>query len=751
MTQPPPQPYIIAPLDAGLQTNPEPWLIPEKAFSQLTNAYVWRGRVRKKFGTRWMGSTFESSQLGYQLGTTTNTDPSTFTAAANAANTGISYFTVGTETFTITLTTNTDAPLLRSDPPSGTVPNSTYNYTTGALSLMRTQQNVPVRGYNGLPVMGFGIQLFAGINISDLIVFDTTYSYHRVADNYIMGESRWSKLALASGLANWTGTDGDFFFTVNMPKALNDDTIITLALNNVPADGLRYLENSTWTKVDTRFVTTSNPQMLLTARFMITYIQRLFVFNTVEGTSVADGERYQSRIRWSEVGVAITQPGWETTSTGSNYIDLPTAEAIISVGYLKNDLFIYCQNSVWRLTPQSNRTNPFFLQRINANLGAESPFSIVQFDTSVVAIGSTGIHACDGVNVKRIDDDIPRTIFSIRNEVTTMTGNPPKPFVSIAGANRVHAFRDLVNELVYWTLPTLNPETKFPSELLLWNYKNNTWAIIQDNFTAFGQWHNESTDSWRTISNFYPTWSVWDSPWQNGADQINYPRTVGGNQQGVISVIDHDLPSASAYLSIRAMNTTTQVIQAIRHNFLDGDCILIEDASGITFDPPNRLLVVTRMNADNFTVNLPFTGTYRGGGLISKVFNYNIVSKDWNPETAMGSTFRIPYIDFLIDKTMYGEISIDYAVDANTEPENTEVTGAILGSRVLLTRDEDINLGDSSGSKLWHRFYLQSEGFFLRIKLYLNEEQLSDLRVARSDFQLNAILLHVHKGGRIIG
>ena len=49
--------FLIAPIDenSGLQKNVLPWLIPDNAFSEFNNAYVFRGRVRKRFGSRWTG------------------------------------------------------------------------------------------------------------------------------------------------------------------------------------------------------------------------------------------------------------------------------------------------------------------------------------------------------------------------------------------------------------------------------------------------------------------------------------------------------------------------------------------------------------------------------------------------------------------------------------------------------------------------------------------------------------------------
>ena len=41
----------------GMQTNLKPFAIPDDAFEQIYNAYVFRGRVRKRFGSRLMVGT----------------------------------------------------------------------------------------------------------------------------------------------------------------------------------------------------------------------------------------------------------------------------------------------------------------------------------------------------------------------------------------------------------------------------------------------------------------------------------------------------------------------------------------------------------------------------------------------------------------------------------------------------------------------------------------------------------------------
>ncbi len=48
--------FLIAPLNSGLQTDQKPFLIPDDAFAELNNAYIFRGRVRKRFGATFMNT-----------------------------------------------------------------------------------------------------------------------------------------------------------------------------------------------------------------------------------------------------------------------------------------------------------------------------------------------------------------------------------------------------------------------------------------------------------------------------------------------------------------------------------------------------------------------------------------------------------------------------------------------------------------------------------------------------------------------
>ena len=82
------------------------------------------------------------------------------------------------------------------------------------------------------------------------------------------------------------------------------------------------------------------------------------------------------------------------------------------------------------------------------------------------------------MNVQRIDEKIPYEIFNVNNANN--------------GVERVAGIRDYYNELVYWSYNSIDVDTgsndKYPNKVLVYNYKENTWAFNDDSITAFGNY-----------------------------------------------------------------------------------------------------------------------------------------------------------------------------------------------------------------------------------------------------------------------
>jgi hypothetical protein len=57
--------FMIAPFNVGLETDLKPWMIPDEAFAELNNAYIFRGRVRKRFGSALMGNGYPNEDVAH--------------------------------------------------------------------------------------------------------------------------------------------------------------------------------------------------------------------------------------------------------------------------------------------------------------------------------------------------------------------------------------------------------------------------------------------------------------------------------------------------------------------------------------------------------------------------------------------------------------------------------------------------------------------------------------------------------------
>jgi hypothetical protein len=723
--------YVIAPFNSGLTNNLEPWLIPEDAFNILTNAYVWRGRVRKRFGYSYVGNTDLESRLRINIGTTDLAGDISTTAPGTVFAIG-QMFSIGDEIFTVS---GTGAPATLLDTGAATV--KTYNTTNGALVVNGASPSTAVYFYPALPVMGLPLRESITISFESTIAFDTQFAYRRVA-------GAWERL----GTALWTGSDKDFFWTTNYRGSTPYETYL-YTVNYVTADNIKYLPegSTTWTNLRPQ-LNSGGTRFLETARIILGFKDRLVVLNTKE----EDGgvQTFKNRARWSQNGSPIQANAWFDDTPGKGgYIDASTQEAIVTAEFLKDRLIVYFESSTWELVYTGDSTLPFRWQQINTELGAESSFSIIPFDKICVGIGNVGIHSCNGVNVERIDEKIPDEVFKIHN------GND--------GPERVYGVRDYYRELVYWTFPDAASNPTYPTRVLLWNYQNNTWAIFEDSFTCFGYFQKSSDLTWGTVGNRFGTWAQWNESWNSGQSQSQFLDIVGGNQQGFVFIIETDRSFNEQSLSITNMDTPLQELTIINHNLVDGDYVVINGAQGITlFQEAGEDIVTFKIRVvDSDTIGIDvssdpqfgWTGTYTGGGTIGRISNLDITSKQWNPGTPVGIQFNFPFLDILLDRTKEGEVSINTYLDFNEDSsiEEEAEPDAILGSSVVRTRPEDDQDYQETQKRIWHRYFLDSIAETLQIKIFLNNDQMRDLSISQSDFQLNGIIIYASPHGRITG
>ena len=433
------------------------------------------------------------------------------------------------------------------------------NYATGAYVISwltlagTTPYNLVIR-YNVsnvfpcLPVMGIKTREISSINSEETIFFDTSKAneYSGTAFNDI------SFYKNTNGAVSWSGSNSQFFNSTNYANTFWATNFVpglhTSATATTTGDGIRWYDGNQaftngWVNFNPRVdqVASPNTNRVLGARLIVPYIGRLLIFNTYEGTS-SPGTHYPRRVRWSQIGTPFpaTDPGgaaspipsdfaglssddaWVSTVPGlGGFLDCPNNEEIISIGWYKDQLIVFFEKSTWALLYTGNRLFPFTFERINSELGCESPNSTVQFDDGILAVGNRGVVQATGNQVVRIDSRIPDEVFNFKNEQE--------------GHLRVQGIRDYFNELAYWTVPEAESEYTFPGRLLVFNYKTGSFSFFRDSFTALGYIQFSQGYLWNTTDT---QWGEADWNWDDPISQSLFQNICAGNSMGYVFILN---------------------------------------------------------------------------------------------------------------------------------------------------------------------------------------------------------------------
>ncbi len=786
------QPLKITGMATGLVQERENFLLPDDAYPTLVNAYVWRERIKRKKGYQLLG------RLQRNIGTTDGAGNAVIVISPLPIQTGIASFTVGTNLFNDPGTTPNPGvqTLLTSGP--GT---ATLNRATGTLTITGSIPATAVQYFPGLPVMGIRQEEKANSANDETIFFDQDYAYvfngsTMQFQEFIPGTT-WN----AAGL----GVSGtDFFWSTNYwigaPILVNPPAYVTAftttaklfwvtndsgrsgLLADPPriTDGTKWVDfyhdtaplvNSPWAQIDaTNFLTNW--------RAMLPFRGRMVTFGTWEGANAASSVNYSNRIRWSTIGnpfipfanavvgpPAIPAKGsWRSDIRGQGgFLDIPTSEDIIAIGFVRDNLVVYCERSTWQLRYTGRSISPFQIERVNSELGAESTFSAVQFDTSLVGIGDKGIIECDSYKAERIDIKIPDFVdqFNSLNE----------------GVKRVQGIRDFPPRLSYWTIPLVafypnvgNNNWIFPTARLVYNYENDSWAIFNDSLTALGTFQLQSSPNWLQIPQ---TWEQYTKTWLD--DDVEDFVIVGGNQQGFVEKLDQmAFNDVSLFISnIVTAGTNPTVITSPNHNMQSGFVIGI---SGIPLttggaDLNGGIYAIDVVDQNTFTLlsfnaesgefdieaNSAITSAYVGGGLINIRENFSIMSKKFN-FLDEGQNIQMGYLDVLMVAIGDGEITLkvylnyDDETSSNTRPNN-QIEGTsppvadTFFNSVIPTSPSSFAVANE-GTKFWQRVFCATRANFLTLQYTFSNAQMAAAPQTK-EVQIDAQVLWIRKGGRM--
>ena len=795
-------PLTISGFKAGLTQQREEFLLPDDAYPVLENAYVWREQLVQKSGVQLLGRLQRNIVNNLGLGNTNDSSISFTTTFADILTTlGFTETNAEIVPGSVVITVTGSAAGTLTDQGNGffvgtgflkggTTPvTSTINYVTGALTIVVTQTgrapspiSITFSYAPGLPVMGARTKEEQSSATDISIFFDQVYAY--IFDETVLAFEEW-----IPGIT-WSGTDYQFFWTTNYWVGVGNTKIFWATngsgANGAAADPIRYTNGTAWIDFAPQIdAATPNPNLLNQCLCLLPFRGRLLAFNTYEGTSLASSLNYSNRIRWAAIGTPFTGPdsvivfgvqnpnAWRDDIRGQGgFLDIPTSEDIISVGFVRDNLVIYCENSTWQLRYTGRSIAPFQIEKVNSELGTLGTFSSVQFDTSLVGFGDKGIVECDSYQSTLIDIKIPDLVFFYQHENH--------------GPTRVHGIRNFVKRLAYWTFPSATNDRTYPNQRLVYNYENDSWALFTDSLTVLGTYQVQSSRTWLNTD---LSWIECDFTWLDTPDAT--PVIVGGNQQGFVLQLDQTIGNdiSLSITGITSNGSDPTTITSPNYNLDDGTVIEIYDIpagtpySNLNFantlpfnnvfsiirdpnDPQNKFqLYVYNPTTDKFDLNqVDASQVYVGGGKIAVRDNFFIQSKKFN-YVDQGQSIQMGYIDMLMSSSgdvpsiTSGAISMNVYLDynttplsaSNTSPENEinqeppGVPNTFFNTIVPTTQNAQNNKG---GTKFWQRIYCPTRANFLTVEFTFSNAQMAST-AADTAMQIDSMVLWQRKAGRM--
>lgn len=543
---------------------------------------------------------------------------------------------------------------------------------------------------------------------------------------------------------------------------------------------------------------------LVGARIIQQFKDRLVFFGPVVQTSLDDPIYLQDTIVYSQNGTPYYTASFNflltndinssatafhpiltpinQTATANAYFEDSTGfggsktagldEPILGVSINEDVLIIGFATSQSRLVYTSNDIDPFLFFAVNSELGTGSIFSTVNMDQGVISRGNRGYIITNQSSSQRIDLEIPDQVFQI-NLVTN-------------GSERFTAIRDFINEWIYFTYPDNDSIFKFPNQTLLYNYRDNSWALFNESYTTYGTFRKATGKSWLNIP---WTWENWDVPWEAGSSNTLQPEIIAGNQEGFVMIRDQVTDEQP---SLAILGFTGSLVTVPNHTLDDGDFIFITGALG-TIGPlvNNKIFQVVNPNftADSFLLSPNIgTGTYIGGGVITRLYRPFIRTKQFPVSWADARKTRLGPQQYLFTKNdelaqvtvliFLSQDDTDAFNQSPIVPDPTSINNGLVYSTIVYTCPESSNLGltpafitparsnlgmlsvstsattaVNNQSQIWHRVNTSLLGDTIQIGITLSDDQMLDVNEDGSfisqfaEIELMGIILDVQPSG----
>jgi len=734
--------FLIAPYKNGLRSDLPSWLTLDDSFQVFNNVNITKGAIKKRFGAKLIGSQFTSRAKVALLGAGAGiTDVAGDAAGVAGTIPGIIFkegqqLAVENQVFTVYQTGAMYS--------TGTA-TGTFNLADGAFTITGAAALTQIYFYPCEPIMGITHYEKGPVNEHTTYAFDTQFIYKYSGSTWVND---------SSFTGPFHGSNKQFFWSTNYLGTTSDQiAIFTTNFNatagpNPPAtdDPIYYFDGTTWANFSAYTKFNSASDIVSSCKIIIAWKNRLLLLNTMEKDIALPVTNYAhpNRVRYSHNGNPFSNNAWlqrrqiigTDIADGGGYIDAPVEEQIMSAVLIKDRLIVYFERSTWELAYTGNTGLPFIWKAISNYIGCESTFSTVSTESEVVTVDTTGVYACNGSSLNKIDTAIPDFISTLLK--------------SAEGTSRVHGVRDYHNKLIYWSfLDNASSTThEYPDKILVYNYDNGSWSIYDDTITAFGYFEQSTDATWADPGNWNTT-ETWGSFYSQGKSR----RIIAGNHKGYFFKINNDYPRNADVMPIADLTVATGEVVIPDHNLRDGEYVHLKDNTATPTLIADNIYKVQRINANEIVLSgNALTGTYNGNATLARVSEILMVSKDWNPYIKTADRVYLAKMDFCVVQSEFGEINVDYFVDrvnAVNFFDDSVLNNSNMGDNTLFFYGNTaINPLDAYKPTLWNTVYFQALGDHVTIEMYLAEAQMLNKEIALSPFALQGMVLYTMKEGK---
>jgi hypothetical protein len=734
------QPFLIAAYATGLDREVQPWLLPNDAYFELFDGYVYRGVTNKRDGYSGFANGLRSTYCESRM--VKKVTAAAMTGAIDGVN----------KTYTITATppvrrgtfvVNGSNPVqVLTDNGTGTFTGDgtgTINYTTGAVSITFTSAPVALSTvtatydyHPGLPVMGV-MNYWPNDNIRQMLVADT-----REVNIYNPATDRLDFIASASA---YTGTSQDFWSWVNYPDAASAPRL--LFCNGAVGTVIQNYNGSTVTDYAPTFNTGTPPvPTTLNARQIFEVRDRLVLFQTIEG-----GVLFPRRIRIS--GTGLNTDVFDNTATGAGLIDIPDNTFFFGAAFNRDDILFFTEAATWMLKYSGNDVTPFTLEKIDGSRGSKAAFSVIAYLNRTFAASPRGLILSNGYEVERYDENIP--FFALENI--------NNQYFQSCFSGFVDEDRDVY--MLYPSYGDVRPLLVPPQSsdrILNMNFEEDNLAIYRLPLSCMGNFVQAQEVQWQdlTAANGFPNWDALAERYGSWlAFPSKYtPCAIGGGHKGEIwqlnDVENEDNPQMIRNITI--IDESTVEVTTDWNNYEVGDYIVFEAVGGTTeINDKQGSVISTPTPFTTFRVKFPFKGitnAYTSGGIAARVIPFEALSKKLNPFADSDKKLRVGWMYFYVsvvgtDLTDGKGVPVPAVLEIDViTNDSAQNSSPVQADTIPFTYKVNCSNIGQVGSKQWVKIWINQTARFLQFRLRNTQ--------AGAKVQIHAIMPGMYPTGRLV-